>query len=289
MTNNKITVASSPHIKSNLRVNKLMRDVLIALLPAVGFGIYFNGTRGLLLLLTTVLSTVLSEGIFRKIVKKSSTLNDLSAVVTGVILGLILPVNIPLWIAAVAGIFAIFLVKEIYGGLGQNFMNPAATGKIFVTIAYGSVIVTSSASSTVFKDAFIGQSSVNLGEASILAILIGGLYLLAKGVIRLRVPFTIILVNLMFSHFVLGDIKILGLNAGIYLVAFFLANDYASSSITNQGKWIYALLLALLTAFLIGEANNPDGAYYAVLIGNVFAPLIDSFFKGKVSKEKGGK
>ena len=120
MTNNKITVASSPHIKSNLRVNKLMRDVLIALLPAVGFGIYFNGTRGLLLLLTTVLSTVLSEGIFRKIVKKSSTLNDLSAVVTGVILGLILPVNIPLWIAAVAGIFAIFLVKEIYGGLGQN-------------------------------------------------------------------------------------------------------------------------------------------------------------------------
>ena len=168
-------------------------------------------------------------------------------------------------------------------------MNPAATGKIFVTIAYGSVIVTSSASSTVFNDAFIGQSSVNLGEASILAILIGGLYLLARGVIRLRVPFTIILVNLMFSHFVLGDIKILGLNAGIYLVAFFLANDYASSSITDQGKWIYALLLALLTAFLIGEANNPDGAYYAVLIGNVFAPLIDSFFKGKVSKEKGGK
>lgn len=289
MANNRITVASSPHIKSNLRVNKLMRDVLIALIPAVAAGIYFNGVKGIYLLLTTVLSTVLSEVIFRKIVKKRHTLNDLSAVVTGVILGLILPVTIPLWVAALGGAFAIFLVKEIYGGLGQNFMNPAATGKIFVIISYGSVIASSEVGSLVFKEAFLGQASGNLGEASILAILIGGIYLLARGVIRFRVPATIITINLLFSHFVLGDIKILGLNAGIYLVAFILANDYASSSITNVGKWIYAGLLGILIAFLIGKANNPDGAYYAVLIANVFAPLIDSFFKGKVNKEKGGK
>jgi len=286
MENRKITVASSPHVKSDLRVNRIMLDVIIALVPVTAAGIYFNGIDGLFLILVTIIGAMATEVLFKKALKKKHTLNDLSAVVTGLILGLILPVTTPLWVALVSSIFAIALVKEIFGGLGQNFMNPAVSAKIFVVVSYGNLAVNNGFEDTAFIERFLGTAGGNLGEASILAILVGGLYLALKGVIRVRVPFTIILVSLLFSHFVLGDLSILGSNSSMYLIAFFMANDYASSAITNGGKWIYAILVAIAAAVFIGVGENLEGAYYAILIGNVFAPFIDTFFKGKVNTKK---
>jgi len=286
MENRKITVASSPHVKSDLRVNRIMLDVIIALVPVTAAGIYFNGIEGLFLILVTIMGAMATEVLFKKALHKKHSLHDLSAIVTGLILGLILPVTTPLWVALVSSIFAIALVKEIFGGLGQNFMNPAVSAKIFVVVSYGNLAVNNGFEDTAFIERFLGTAGGNLGEASILAILVGGLYLALKGVIRVRVPLTIILVSLLFSHFVLGDLSILGNNSSMYLIAFFMANDYASSAITNGGKWIYALLVAIAAAVFIGVGENLEGAYYAILIGNVFAPFIDTFFKGKVNTKK---
>jgi len=286
MENRKITVASSPHVKSDLRVNRIMLDVIIALVPVTAAGIYFNGIEGLFLILVTIMGAMATEVLFKKALHKKHSLHDLSAIVTGLILGLILPVTTPLWVALVSSIFAIALVKEIFGGLGQNFMNPAVSAKIFVVVSYGNLAVNNGFEDAAFIERFLGTAGGNLGEASILAILVGGLYLALKGVIRVRVPLTIILVSLLFSHFVLGDLSILGNNSSMYLIAFFMANDYASSAITNGGKWIYALLVAIAAAVFIGVGENLEGAYYAILIGNVFAPFIDTFFKGKVNTKK---
>jgi len=286
MENRKITVASSPHVKSDLRVNRIMLDVIIALVPVTAAGIYFNGIDGLFLILVTIMGAMATEVLFKKALHKKHSLHDLSAIVTGLILGLILPVTTPLWVALVSSIFAIALVKEIFGGLGQNFMNPAVSAKIFVVVSYGNLVVNNGFEDATFIERFLGTAGGNLGEASILAILVGGIYLALKGVIRVRVPFTIILVSLLFSHFVLGDLSILGSNSSMYLIAFFMANDYASSAITNGGKWIYAILVAIAAAVFIGVGENLEGAYYAILIGNVFAPFIDTFFKGKVNTKK---
>lgn len=286
MENRKITVASSPHIKSSLRVNKIMLDVIIALIPVAAAGIYFNGIEGLFLILTTIIGAMVSEVVFKRLLHKKHSLNDLSAVVSGMILGLILPVSTPLWVAALSSVFAIILVKEIFGGLGQNFMNPAVAAKIFAVVSYGNLVVNSGFGSATFMERFLGTAGGNLGESSILAIIVGGAYLAVKGVIRVRVPFTIIAVSLLFSQFVLGDFTILGGNSSIYLIAFFLANDYASSAITNGGKWVYALLVAVAASVFIGVGENIEGAYYAILLGNVFAPFIDTFFKGKVDMKK---
>jgi Na+-translocating ferredoxin:NAD+ oxidoreductase RnfD subunit len=286
MDNKMITVASSPHIKSDLRVNRIMLDVIIALVPVTAAGIYFNGIKGLFLVAVTVIGAMLSEFLFKKIMHKKHSLHDLSAIVTGLILGLILPVSTPLWIGAVSSVFAIVLVKEIFGGLGQNFMNPAVAAKVFAVVSYGNLVVNSGFGEATFIERLVGTAGGNLGESSILAILVGGLYLSLKGVIRVRVPFTIILVSLLFSQFVLKDIAILGANSSIYLTAFFMANDYASSSITNGGKWIYALVLGIFAALFIGIGKNVEGAYYAILIANVFAPFIDTFFNGKVDTKK---
>ncbi len=286
MENRKITVASSPHIKSNLRVNKIMLDVIIALIPITAAGIYFNGTYGLLLVLVSILGAIATEVLFKKALHKTHSLHDLSAVVTGLILGLILPVSTPLWIALIASAFAIALVKEIFGGLGQNFMNPAVAAKIFAVISYGNLVVNNGFDDASFIDRFLGTAGGNLGESSILAILVGGSYLAFKGIIRVRVPLSIIAVSLLFSQFVLGDLAILGSNSSVYFIAFFMANDYASSAITNGGKWIYGILVAIAAALFIGIGENIEGAYYAILIGNVFAPFIDSFFKGKVNTKK---
>jgi len=286
MENRKITVASSPHIKSNLRVNKIMLDVIIALIPVAAAGIYFNGIEGLFLILTTIIGAMVSEVVFKRLLHKKHSLYDLSAVVSGMILGLILPVTTPLWVAALSSVFAIILVKEIFGGLGQNFMNPAVAAKIFAVVSYGNLVVNGGFGSATFMERFLGTAGGNLGESSILAIIVGGSYLAVKGIIRVRVPFTIIAVSLLFSQFVLGDITILAGNSSIYLIAFFIANDYASSAITNDGKWVYALLVALAASVFIGVGENIEGAYYAILLGNVFAPFIDTFFKGKVDMKK---
>lgn len=286
MENRILTVASSPHIKSSLRVSTIMRDVLIALLlPAVA-GVYFNGIEGLYLIAASIAAAVVSELVFSKLMKRAHTLGDLSAVVTGLITALVLPVATPLWVAAISAIFAIIVVKCLFGGLGQNFMNPAVTGKIFVATAYGRLMTTVPSASDDAMTRLLGQAGGSLGEASAIAIIVGGIYLIVRGVIRARIPVTIIVISLLFSALILGDAAILGLNSTVYLAAFFLATDYASSATTNEGKWVYAAVVGLLGSLFIGIAKNVDGIYYALLLGNIFAPFIDSFFKGKVDTKK---
>lgn len=264
-----------------------MLDVIIALVPVAAAGVYFNGIKGLLLIAATVLGSMGTEVVFKKLLHKKHSLHDLSAVVTGLILALILPVDTPLWVAVLSSVFAIALVKELFGGLGQNFMNPAAAAKIFAVVSYGNIVVNKGFEGVTIQERLIGSAGGNLGEASIIAILVGGVYLAIKGVIRARVPFMILLVSFVFSVVVLKDITILAGNSSIYLIAFFLANDYASTSITNPGKWIYATLVGIAASLFIGLSNNVEGAYYAILIGSVFAPFIDSFFEGKVDTKKG--
>lgn len=280
-----LTVASSPHIKSSLRVNLIMRDVLIALLFPAAAGIYFNGMEGLFLLAATIISAMLFEYLFTRLLKRKSTLNDLSAAVSGAVLGLVLPISTPLWVAALAAMIAVIVVKGLYGGLGQNFINPAVAGKLFAITAYSRLMVVVPAASAEPMTRLVGQAGGNLGEASILAIIIGGAYLIFRGIIRVRIPVTILAVSIVFSAIVLKDPMVLGLNGSVYLTAFFLANDYSSSAITNEGKWIYAALIGLLGSLFIGISENPEGIYYALVLANIFAPFIDGFFKGKVNTD----
>ncbi|MBW8381726.1 MAG: RnfABCDGE type electron transport complex subunit D, partial [Youngiibacter sp.] len=255
MENRILTVASSPHIKSSLRVSTIMRDVLIALLlPAVA-GVYFNGIEGLYLIAASIAAAVVSELVFSKLMKRAHTLGDLSAVVTGLITALVLPVATPLWVAAISAFFAIIVVKCLFGGLGQNFMNPAVTGKIFVVTAYGRLMTTVPFASGDAMTRLVGQAGGSLGEASVAAIIAGGIYLIVRGVIRARIPVTIIVISVLFSTLILGDAAILGLNSTIYLAAFFLATDYASSATTNEGKWVYAAVVGLLGSLFVGIAK----------------------------------
>lgn len=286
MENRILTVASSPHIKSSLRVSTIMRDVLVALLlPAVA-GVYFNGIEGLYLIAATIASAVVSELVFSKIMRRPHTLGDLSAVVTGLVTALVLPIATPLWVAGISSLFAIIVVKCLFGGLGQNFMNPAVTGKIFVATAYGRLMTTVPFSSDDAMTRLLGQAGGNLGEASVAAIIIGGIFLIVRGVIRARIPVTIIVISLLYSAIVLGDVTVLGLNGSVYLAAFFLATDYASSATTNEGKLVFAAVVGLLGSLFIGKSGNAEGIYYAVILGNIFAPFIDTFFKGKVDTKK---
>ncbi|MBP1920346.1 RnfABCDGE type electron transport complex subunit D [Youngiibacter multivorans] len=286
MENRILTVASSPHIKSSLRVSTIMRDVLIALLLPAAAGVYFNGIEGLYLIAATIASAVVSELVFSKIMRRPHTLGDLSAVVTGLVTALVLPLATPLWVAGISSLFAIIVVKCLFGGLGQNFMNPAVTGKIFVATAYGRLMTTVPFSSDDAMTRLLGQAGGNLGEASVAAIIIGGIYLIVRGVIRARIPVTIIVISLLYSAIVLGDVTVLGLNGSVYLAAFFLATDYASSATTNEGKLVFAAVVGLLGSLFIGKSGNAEGIYYAVILGNIFAPFIDTFFKGKVDTKK---
>jgi Na+-translocating ferredoxin:NAD+ oxidoreductase RnfD subunit len=258
---------------------------LVALLFPAAAGVYFNGMEGLFLLATTIISAMLFEYLFTRLLKRKNTLTDLSAAVSGTVLALVLPISTPLWVAALAALIAVIVVKGIYGGLGQNFINPAVAAKLFAITAYGRLMTTVPAASEDAMTRLIGQAGGNLGEASIIAIIIGGAYLIFKGVIRVRIPVTIIIVAIAFSAIVLKDPMVLGLNGSVYLTAFFLANDYASSAITNEGKWVYAALIGLLGSLFIGVSENREGIYYALVLANIFAPFIDGFFKGKVNTD----
>lgn len=309
---NTLFVNSSPHIRSEVTTQRLMLDVLIALIPAAFAGVYFFGIRAALLIAVTVISSVGSEYIVRKALKRNNTIGDLSAAVTGLLLALSLPPELPLWMAVVGSAFAIIIVKQLFGGLGYNFVNPALTARAFLLISYGTKmtiwpqplanssgvdVVSYATPLASFKegvdlpnilDMFLGNIGGSLGETSALALIIGGIYLLVRGVITWHIPVIYIGSVAAFSWIVSPEGLFNGnpifhvLAGGLLLGAIFMATDYTTSPMTKKGIIIYALGCGVLTMLFRLYTNLPEGVSYAILLMNVTVPIIDRYTKPKV-------
>lgn len=299
------TVSSSPHIRSNTTVQTVMRDVLIALLPATAAGIYFFGVRALVIILLSVLSAVGFEALWQKLMKQKLTIMDLSAAVTGLLLAFNLPVSVPLWIPIIGSAFAIIIVKQFFGGVGQNIMNPALAARAFLLASWPVQMTTwtvdgvSSATALgVLKEgtgtlptlwnAFIGSVGGCIGETSVLALLLGGAYLLYKRIISWHIP-TIYIGTVFILTLVLGRNGFMSGNAlyelfigGLMLGAFFMATDYTTSPMTRKGQIIFAIGCGALTSIIRIYGGYPEGVSYSILIMNLFVPLIDKFTAPRV-------
>ena len=257
-------VSSNPHIRSKVTTSNIMLAVVIALLPAAGFGIYNFGLDALILILVTVASTVLTEFLYEKGMHKKVTVGDFSAVVTGILLALNLPPKAPWWIGVIGGIFAILVVKMLFGGLGQNFMNPALGARCFLLISYTSIMCnfecdaytgpTSLASlkageSVNILDMVIGKTGGTIGETSMIAIVIGACLLILLGVIDLKIPGSYILTFVVFVILFGGHgfdpayISAQLAGGGLMLGAFFMATDYVTRPVTKKGQYLYGVVL----------------------------------------------
>lgn len=295
-----LNVSSSPHVRDNSSTFRIMLDVCIALLPACVFGVVNFGVRALWVLLVSVASCVLSEFLFEKILKKPNTIGDLSAVVTGLLLGMNLPSTIPLWMAALGGVFAIVIVKQLFGGLGQNFMNPALGARCFLLISFAgrmttftydgvtgatplALLKTEGLSSVNIMDMFVGNISGVIGETSVIALLVGALYLFIRRVITPLIPVVYIGVFAIFILLFGGqgfDLKFLAAHicgGGLMLGALFMATDYVTSPVTNLGKVIYAAILGVLTGLFRVFGNAAEGVSYAIIFTNLLVPIIEKF------------
>lgn len=309
-----IRVTSSPHIRAPHTVRSMMLDVIIALAPAGLFGIFNFGLKALWLMLISVASSVAWEAVIQKIMKKPVTVGDLSAVITGLLLAYNLPSTAPLWLPVVGTGIAIVLVKQVFGGLGQNFVNPALlaravlmaswvgsmSGAAFVGPGFN-VDAVSMATPLVAADAgqyplwklLFGAIPGCIGETCKIAILSGGLYLIARGVISWRIPVTMIATS--FALFWISSGQLWGtvdsalyqvLSGGLFLGAFFMATDYATSPVTPLGKIVMGVGCGAIL-FVIRHFNPtyPEGCSYAILIMNIATPLIDRFTKPRIYGE----
>lgn len=293
-----LKVSSNPHIRSKVTTGNIMIVVILALLPATGFGIYNFGIWALWHVLITVTTCVLTELLFEVIMKKPITIGDFSATVTGLLLALNLPVSAPWWIGVIGGIFAILVVKMLFGGLGQNFMNPALAARCFLLISYTSIMVNFNCDSyttptplQVLKEGgevdlmnmITGKIPGTIGETSMIAILIGACILLLFGVIDLRIPGMYIVSFVAFicifgKHgFDLTYIAAHLAGGGLMLGAFFMATDYVTRPITRKGQYIYGIFLGILTGIFRIFGPSAEGVSYAIIIGNLIVPLIEKF------------
>lgn len=273
-----------------------MLTVVIALLPAAGFGIYNFGLDALILILVTGASTVLTEFLFEKICRRKVTIGDYSAVVTGLLLALNLPASAPWWIGVVGGVFAILVVKMLFGGLGQNFMNPALGGRCFLLISFTSIMTNfdcdayagatplanlKSGEAVNILDMVIGRTSGTIGETSMIAIVIGACILILMGIIDLRIPGSYIVSFVIFLCIFGGhglDWAYLSAHlagGGLMLGAFFMATDYVTRPITKNGQYVFGILLGILTGIFRVFGPSSEGVSYAIIIGNLLVPLIE--------------
>jgi electron transport complex protein RnfD/electron transport complex protein RnfC len=311
-------VSSNPHVRSKATTGSIMLMVIIALMPATGFGIYNFGYRAAIIIGITVASCVLSEFLFNLILKKKQTVADLSAVVTGLLLALNMPVNIPLWMPALGGVFAIVVVKMLFGGIGQNFMNPALGGRAFLVISFPAAmtnfatdVYTGATPLALLKtgekvnisDMIIGKTSGTIGETSLIAIVIGACFLILMGVIDLIIPGCYILSFVIFISIFAGrgfDPAFIAAHlagGGIMLGAFFMATDYVTRPITKWGQVIFGVFLGVMTGVFRIFGPSAEGVSFAIIIGNLLVPLIEKFTRplpfgyrrADAKKSKGGK
>lgn len=291
----KLKVSSNPHIRSKVTTNAIMMAVALALLPAAGFGIYNFGIRALLHILITVAATVLTEFLFG-LYKKKLSITDLSAVVTGLLLALNLPVSAPLWIGALGGVFAILVVKMLFGGLGQNFMNPALAARCFLLISFPALMTnfacdayTGATPLAALKageavnvtDMIIGRTAGTIGETSMVAIVAGACFLILLGVIDLRIPGSYIVSFAVFVLLFGGrglDFQYLSAQlagGGLMLGAFFMATDYVTRPITARGQYVFGIFLGIMTGIFRIFGPGAEGVSYAIILGNLLVPLIE--------------
>ena len=304
----KLIVTSSPHVKSSNTTSTIMRDVIIALIPALIASNIIFGLRAGLVTAVCVASCVGFEYLSRRIMKKSNTISDLSAVVTGIILAFNLPSTMPLWMCVVGSFVAIVIVKQLFGGIGQNFANPAITARIVLLVSFGTQMTNWAAPKiAAVADAvtgatpmaqiaagetpnllnmFLGTTGGSLGETSALALLIGGIYLVYRKVINPIIPVAFIGTVFVFTA-ILGVnplAQILG--GGLFLGAIFMATDYATSPVTNMGKLIFGIGCGLITVLIRVYGSYPEGVSFAILLMNILVPYID---KATKLKAVGGK
>ncbi len=327
-----LNVSSSPHDRDKSSTKSIMRDVVIALIPTTLVGIGNFGVRALLVILTTCVSAVLAEYVWQRCMKQPITTYDYSALLTGLLLALNLPATLPLWMCIIGGVFAIIIVKQLFGGLGQNFMNPALAARCFLMLSFSSAMTnnfvipkgsawwggyqaTLDAVSTAtplmqvkeatcmndlvqggvtLKDMFLGTTWGTIGETSALAILLGGIYLIAKRIIDWKIPVIYILTFVVFNFIYVCAVdgaympifyEVCG--GGLLLGAFFMATDYVTSPITSKGKVIYAILIGLLTGLFRFFGESAEGVSFAIIIGNICVPLIEQYTIPKAFGKEG--
>ena len=318
-----LDVAYQPQVRTAVSTRRLMLDVLIALLPAVAVGIYQFGIHALLVMATSVSSAVFFEWLYRKFTKKTASIDDLSAVVTGLLLALTMPANCPAWIPVVGTFFAIVVVKQLYGGIGKNFLNPALAGRAFLLASYstalsGTYLVPRGLKNAVdavsmatplsalygegsmsglytVKSMFLGNMPGAIGEISTLALLIGGVYLLCRKVITWHIPVsfigTVFVLSLLFGKGNMGQgayAVYAVLSGALVLSAVFMATDYSTSPVTLKGQLVYGVGCGILTVLIRKFGSYPEGVTYAILIMNLCSWAIDKGFRRHqfgVSKE----
>ena len=304
MSENKLKVSSSPHIRDKVTSGNIMLMVVIALLPASAFGVYNFGLSALIMLISTTVSSVLTEYVYEKLMHKKITINDFSAVVTGLLLGLNMPPTAPWWMGVLGGIFAILVVKQLFGGLGQNFMNPALGARCFLMISFAGQMttfvydgVTGPTPLSYVKEGALDQVNTmnmligtipgTIGETSVIAIIIGAIFLILMGVIDLRIPGTYIVTFAIFvgifGHVAHPEIGFFDpqystahlCGGGLMLGAWFMATDYVTSPITKKGQIVYGIVLGLLTGLFRIFGGSAEGVSYAIIISNLLVPLIE--------------
>lgn len=296
--NDRLNVSSNPHVRSKASTQNIMLTVVIALLPAFGFGVFNFGIKALFLVLITVASCVLTELVYELLMKKKVTISDFSAVVTGLLLGLNLPAGAPWWIGVIGGIFAILVVKMLFGGLGQNFMNPALGARCFLVISYTSIMTnfdcdayTGATPLAVLKEGgsvdimnmITGRINGTIGETSMIAIVLGACLLIMAGIIDLRIPGSYIATFALFVCIFGGrgfDPAFLSAQlsgGGLMLGAFFMATDYVTRPVTKKGQYIYGIFLGIMTGIFRLFGPSSEGVSYAIILGNLLVPLIEKF------------
>lgn len=310
-----VPVTSSPHISSPTNVKSIMLDVIIALAPAGLAGIYYFGSNACSVICVSVLCCVLFEYLWNKLMKKENTIGDLTAVITGLLLAYNMPPSIPLWIVAIGALFSIIIVKQLFGGLGHNFINPALGGRAFLLAAWApqmtkwtvpsffgiDAATTATPLSEMKEGASVGLASLTdvffgnvggcIGETSAALLLLGGIYLIARKVISPRIPFSY-LITVFVLIFFFGGAKGTAASfnqavyhlccGGLFLGAFFMATDYTTSPVTKAGQIIMGIGCGIITTVIRLIGSYPEGVSYSILLMNVATPLIDKFTHPRV-------
>lgn len=293
----KLHISAAPHIHSKNTTNKIMLDVIIALLPATIAGVVIFGLSALLVIAVCVVTAAASEALFNLAVKKEQTVGDLSCIVTGLLLALNLPANIPLWQAVIGTIFAIVIVKCIFGGLGKNIVNPAITARVFMLIAFGSMtkaafpvkldatagatpLAEISAGNEVnLMDLFLGNCGGAIGETCTVALLVGGIYLLVKRVISWHIPVAFIGTTFLFTLALTGfnfETSLAWiLSGGLFIGAIFMATDYVTSPSNTWGKLLFGVGAGVITVLIRFFGTYPEGVSFAILLMNIVNPYLD--------------
>lgn len=312
---NKFIMSSSPHLHTSTTITKIMLDVIIALAPAAVLGVFFFGFYAALVIAVAVASAVVSELVFNKITKKRNTTGDLSAVVTGLLIALNMPPRIPLWMVVIGSAFAIIIVKQMFGGLGKNFVNPALAARCFMLIAWTGAMTTfhepladavsSATPLAIMKDGtagslptlmqcFLGFKSGTIGEVSAIALIIGFAYLLIKRVVSIKIPAAYLLSFALLTFFFgknamdTGYLAYQLLTGGLLLGAFFMATDYTTTPTTSKGMIIFGIGCGVLTFLIRRFGGYPEGVSFSILLMNLASPLIERFTVPKSFGNRGG-